>query len=205
MNTLIKKMASIALLSAAVLTFTACEDEVVVVPQPVVEIKIIKNLQADAAAVRTNKFTLFSLASGQTVANADSATNKWDIGFRGTNIIINGGAIRTGKGAAQIINGIFDELATAPDANYKTDESATALAIAGGSGNGWYNYDGPSNLITPLAGKIIVLRTADEKFAKLEILSYYENAPVAPNGMTDKSRYFTFRYSYQADGSKKLK
>src|SRR6188768_1611348 len=39
----------------------------------------------------TNKFTLFSFKTGTVITNADSATTKWDVGFRRTTIIINGG------------------------------------------------------------------------------------------------------------------
>ena len=59
-------------------------------------------------------------------------------------------------------------------------------------------------IVSPIAGRVIIVKTADGKFAKLEILSYYKNAPATPNAMTDMARYFTFRYVYQPDGSKKL-
>lgn len=35
----------------------------------------------------TGKFTLFSFKDNKQIANTDSATNKWDVGFRGTMII----------------------------------------------------------------------------------------------------------------------
>ena len=50
----------------------------------------------------------------------------------------------------------------------------------------------------------MIFKTADSKYAKMEILSYYQDAPVTPTSTT-KDRYYTFRYIYQADGSKKLK
>jgi hypothetical protein len=59
-------------------------------------------------------------------------------------------------------------------------------------------------VITPIAGRTIVVRTADGKFAKVEILNYYKNAPASPT-MTDASRYYTFRFKFQPDGSKNLK
>ena len=77
-------------------------------------------------------------------------------------------------------------------------DTASGLAIPTGSDNGWYNYSGPpSYLITPLSGKILVIRTSDDKYAKMEILSYYKDAPANPDAFTDAGRYYTFNYVYQ--------
>ena len=38
---------------------------------------------------------------------------------------------------------------------------------------------------------------ADGKYAKVEILSYYQGAPDSPDAFTDQSRYYTFNYVYQ--------
>ena len=74
----------------------------------------------------TRKYTFFSFSSGAVVVNADSASTKWDIGFNGTNIIINSGTSGPGVGAAQVQSGIFDEITTAPNDGYlKDNKSAT--------------------------------------------------------------------------------
>jgi hypothetical protein len=152
----------------------------------------------------TGKFTLYNLRDNKTVANTDSASNSWDIGFRGTTIIVNGGAIRSGQGGAYVHTGTFEELTTLPtSATFAQDQSATALAIPTGSGAGWYNYNASNNIISPIPGRVLVIRTGNGKYAKLEILSYYENAPATPSA-TSRSRFFTFRYAYQPDGSTKL-
>ncbi|KAB7729280.1 hypothetical protein F5984_16755 [Rudanella paleaurantiibacter] len=171
----------------------------------------IRNLAADPAQINpqtgqpvgaTNKFTLFSLKDGVTVANSDSATNKWDIGFRATTLIINGGSIRSGRGGAFIHTGTFDELKTIPaGTTFATDESPAQLAIPTGSGKGWYNY--ANTLITPIPGRVLLIRTGDGNYAKVEILSYYKDAPATPTA-TSEGRYYTFRYVYQPDGSQNL-
>jgi hypothetical protein len=214
-----KSLKSILSLSALVTTLflSSCgEDD----PKPALEATTFTNLAADPATGfnpntgqatgTTGKFKFFSFKTGDVVANTDSATNKWDLGFRGTTIIVNSGTSGPGNGAAQVYTGIFDELQVAPDAGYNVDnKTATpAYAIPIGSGNGWYTATGggPTSptVITPTAGKFIVLKTADGKFAKLEILSYYKDAPATPTG-TEPARYYTFRYIYQPDGSKNLK
>jgi hypothetical protein len=188
---------------AFLLIAVGCEEDEPVISTPVkVEAKTFKNLAADAATPRTNKFTLFRLSDGAIVPNTDSASTKWDLGFRATTIIVNGGTSGPGKGAAQILNGIYAELKEAPLEGYAVDANPN-FAIPTGSDKGWYNYNPATNLITPLAGKVIMLRTAEGKYAKMEILSYYENAPTSPSA-TDKGRFYTFRYSYQTDGTRRL-
>jgi len=168
----------------------------------------VSNLPADPSVVSangqptaaTNRFTFFSFKNNTIVANADSASAKWDIGFRGTTIIVNGGNIRVGKGGAYVHTGLFDELKTVSVADFKTDESNSNLAIVTGSGKSWYNYNAATNAITPIAGKVLVIRTAEGKYAKVEILSYYKDSPALIE-QTSLARYYTFRFVYQDNGS----
>lgn len=209
------KTNQLALAAGISLTFFACNTTD---PEPTparpLTATMVKNLPADPTTGvnpqtgqplgTTGKFTLFSFADNKAVANTDSATAKWDVGFRGTTIVVNGGAIRSGKGGVYIHTGTFEELTTVPtSATFAQDQSSTALAIATGSGGGWYNYNPATNVISPIPGRVLVMRTADGKFAKVEILNYYENAPTAPD-QTSKQRYYTFRYVYQPNGSTKL-
>jgi hypothetical protein len=158
-----------------------------------------KNLSGEGAG---NHYTFFSIERNEVVALADSNTTKWDIAVRSTNIITNSGTSGPGAGGAYVQKATtFDNFTTIPaDSVFRTDAS-TALAIRTGSGNGWYNYDFNTNIISPVPGNIIVVRTATGKYAKLEILSYYKDAPATPTA-TDVSRYYTFRFVYQANGTK---
>ena len=154
----------------------------------------------------TNKFTLFSFKTGAVVSNADSASTQWDIGFRSTTIIVNGGTSGPGSAGAIVQTGVFSDIVTAPNDGYlKDDKTSTTspYAIKKGSGNGWYSYDPSANVISPIAGRVLLFRTADGKYAKMEILSYYKDAPAAPTS-SSVDRNYTFRYIYQPDGSKKL-
>ena len=146
-------------------------------------------------------FTKFDFDLGM---ETDSETD-WDIAFRATDIIINGGMSmgttdepdRTGDAGAYIVTGTMADV-TEVDVNLFTQDSGSGYAIVSGSGNGWYTYTGPPTyLITPTAGKILVFKTADGKYAKVEILSYYQGAPENPDAFTDPSRYYTFNYVYQ--------
>lgn len=187
----------------------ACSTTETPAPQPL-RATIFRDLPADPTVISgtgqplpgTNRFTLFRLRDSTIVANADSASTNWDLGFRGTTIIVNGGTSGPGQGAALIQDGIFDELKTAPTTGYAQDATPN-YAIPAGSGRGWYVYNPQANLITPLAGKVFFLKTAEGRYAKLEILSYYRGAPAQPTA-TSPGRYYTFRYIYQPDGSPKL-
>ncbi|MFD2571103.1 HmuY family protein [Spirosoma soli] len=196
-------------------TFFACNstDDNPTLPQPLTA-TTVKDLAADPptsvdpqtgqAIGSTNKFTLFSFRENKQVPNTDSATNKWDIGFRGTTVIVNGGPIRSGQGGAYLHTGTFEELTTIPtSATFAQDQSPTQLAITTGSGKGWYNYNQTTNVVSPIPGKVLVVRTGEGRYAKMEVLSYYLNAPATPDP-TSKQRYYTFRYVYQPDGSQKL-
>jgi hypothetical protein len=200
--TIMKTMRILAVL-ALTIVFASCEDN-----DPVllaIESETVTNLHAPQSGGQgqpiSGEFTKFDFETGaETTSNID-----WDIAFRGTTIIVNGGVsqgstdepARTGTAGAYIADGT---LASVTDVNVNSFavDAVAGLAIPTGSDNGWYNYAGPpSFLITPLAGKIIVVRTTEGRYAKMEILSYYENAPDMPNAMTDASRYFTFNYVYQ--------
>lgn len=208
------KLISLTALLASATLFTACNDDDTEVTTQPVEAVTVRSLPADPTTGvnpttgrptgTTGRYTLYNLRDNKTVANTDSATNKWDVGFNGTTIIVNGGAIRSGQGGAYIHTGTFEELTTIPaTATFAQDQSPTQLAIPTGSGNGWYNYNQAANLITPIPGRVLVIRTGDGKYAKMEILSYYENAPAQPDA-NSRQRFYTFRYAYQPDGSKTL-
>ena len=149
----------------------------------------------------SGEFTKFDFSSGSvTISETD-----WDIGFRGTSIIVNGGVSlgtvdepsRTGNAAAYVASGTLASVVQV-DTNLFVQDSSNGYAIASGSGNGWYTYSGPPTyLITPTPGKILVFKTADGKYAKVEILSYYKDSPPTPDYRFSEGRYFTFNYVYQ--------
>jgi hypothetical protein len=145
-------------------------------------------------------FAKFDFSTGEIT----TSETEWDIAFRGTTIIVNGGTSlgtndepdRTGNAAAYIANGTFASI-TEVDGSLFVQDGSNGYAIPSGSGNGWYLYNPQAFLIAPIAGKVLVFRTRDNKFAKVEILSYYKDAPADPNAMTDEGRYYTFNYIYQ--------
>ena len=202
---------------SATLFLTSCDKDEV--PAPVtVQTKSVSSLQADTIIGLTSmgqpygsgKYTLYSLENNKVIDNTDSATTKWDIGFRGTTIITNGGNSGPGTGGAFVYVGTYSDLANIPtDSTFRIDNAPTAYAIKTGSGNGWYSYNGATQLITPIPGRILVIRTGSGKYAKIEIQNYYKggvtpDATASDNDKLMKQRYYTFRYTFQSDGSKKF-
>lgn len=169
-----------------------------------IESKTITNLYAPQSGGQgqpiSGAFTKFDFATGQIT----TSENDWDIAFRGTTIIVNGGVslgtidepARNGNAATYIADGTLASV-TSVDTSLLKQDASTGYAIPSGSGNGWYLYNSQAFLITPIAGKIIVVRTRNNNYAKIEILSYYKDAPANPNPMVDEGRYFTFNYVYQ--------
>jgi len=139
-------------------------------------------------------FHYFSFEEGVEVTENES----WDIAFKGTTIITNSGVSGSGDAASIILNGTFAEILEAPEDSEFSQDSETVLAIPSGSGNGWYNYNGATHQITPIPGKIIVVKTNNGNYAKIEIVSYYKDLTTA------ESPYYTFNYMYQPNGSKAL-
>jgi hypothetical protein len=203
---------------AAVIIFQSCTKEETSVPQVTLIQKIVKDVPADTIVgllpdgrpTGVNKFTFYNFENNAIVPNSDSNSTKWDIGVRGTTIITNGGTSGPGNGGAFIYVGTFDDLTSVPaDSTFKVD-AAPNLAITAANNRGWYFYNAPVNLVTALPGRVLVFRTATGKFAKVEILNYYKGgttpAATDPDALKIYSqRYYTFKFAYQADGTKNFK
>ena len=212
-----------ATLAAAVI-FTSCKkDEVTKPVDPTAfsvstsgSISTVKNLPADtivgiAASGQpygAGKYSFFSLETKQWIANSDSATTKWDLAFSGTTIRVNNLTSGPGTGGAFVYVGTFDALTVVPvDSVFKTDNHPTSYAIPKGSGKGWYTYDGVNNLLTPTPGRVLVIKTASGKYAKVEIQNFYRGGVTPSASATDavktyEQRFYTFRFSYQGNGTK---
>ncbi|MEZ4795996.1 MAG: HmuY family protein [Flavobacteriaceae bacterium] len=150
----------------------------------------------------SGEFIKFDFATG---ASTTSETD-WDIAFRGSTIIVNGGESfgatdepeRTGDAAVYITSGTMASVQLV-DTSLFIQDSTEGYAITTGSGNGWYTYNPSNNTIAPTPGKILVFKTRNGLYAKVEILSYYKDAPseITPEIAANDSRHYTFNYVYQ--------
>lgn len=154
----------------------------------------------------TGRYTFYDLSSQAIILDrddddrSDSTSTGWDLGFQSSNIIVNSPATGGGQGGVQVLDVAFDDVTEAPETGYSTEtvglESSSTLA--------WGTYNPQSMLVFPLDGKTLVIKTADGNYAKVRIISYYEGAPDVPDAFVHQSRYFTFEFVYQPDGSRNL-
>lgn len=205
MNTNFLKLTTFAL---AFSFFSCTKDNDTVTPATpavVLEVKTATNLYAPQGGGGPNPasgtFTKFSFSE-----NAIVTSDNWDIALRGTTILVNGGTpigiadepTRTGMGGIAIVNGIFNDVTAIPSV-FAQDGTST-YAIPTGSNNGWYAYNAATNIIAPIAGKVFVVKTYNGKYAKFEILSYYQNAPASPDA-TSVARYYKLKFVYQPNST----
>ena len=114
----------------------------------------------------------------------------WDIAFRRFHLI-------TGPGGGIVDLGTlpFDSVAEVPETGYAANavEAGDTTNPAVGK---WYEYSMLSHLLNS-KHHVYAVRTPGGKFAKLELLAYYcRDAGTA---------CLTFRYSYQGNGSRRVK
>lgn len=192
-----KKLSILFLVLSTVFISCSSDDDA---PTPVpVKSEKISNLEAPQTGGQGQPvggvFTKFDFETGKTTTS-DTA---WDIAFRGTTIAVNGGTVtgtadepaRNGNVGAAIVTGTFAGVTNAKDVTFGQDADGV-FAIPTGSDNGWYNYAGPpTHIISPIPGKILVFRTHNGHYAKVEILSYYKDEDTSKD-----SKHYTFNYVY---------
>ena len=116
----------------------------------------------------------------------DAGPLDWDLAFRRFQIIASGGVVDLGEVA-------FAAVTSAPESGYQATEGESeprnpALAS-------WFRYGFFSHVLTPRP-RVWAVRTADGRYAKIEIVSYY--CPGFQPGC------LTFRYVFQGDGSRRF-
>lgn len=196
-------------LSILMLNLTSCskekeENNIIPNTSQLQEI-LIEDFAADTGGL--NRCSFFSLEEGREVEPGDSASDKWDIAFKRTTVYINGGTSGPGNVSGLVIDGIFNEIAFAPETGYANDNETEEVC------RDWYNYTGtsvPEHAILMVPGKVLVIKTSQGHYVKLEILSYYKGNPdtstpeFANLRTRSPSRYYTFKYVIQKNGTNKF-
>lgn len=195
-----------SILAITILAFVAvsCGDSNNNIPDEVVSKRII-NLHAKQTtdysvhpAVVSGEFVKFSFRLG-----AEVTDNNWDIAFRGTTILVNGGTVtgitnepeRTGTASLALLDNIFSDVKKAPSDTAFKQDAADVLALPKST---WYTYDPTDHSIDAVTGKVIVVKTIQGNYAKMEILSYYKDMDSSNSSDPANSgaQYYTFNYMY---------
>lgn len=189
----------------------ACNEDSDDQPTPALQVQTQTNLYAPNDVLDRTVFppvvleyrpwTYVNLRTGQVLTNADSNSTNWDIALKGTTIRTNSMISGPGSGAGYVAQAPLEQVLTVDTTALAQDSSTASYAIPTGSGNGWYNYNGATNTITPIPGRTVVIRCADgTSYAKLRLISYYKDAPATPTA-ADSSAFYTFDYVVQTNGS----
>ena len=140
-------------------------------------------------AAPADALTLYALrTSGEgdaTVARAvgvprdSAATTAWDLGLRGVEVVLNGGASGPGAGVGVVELAPFESVTDArlEVTPYRRDgqsacPSGPPRAVCTGPGDGWYALDA-SGAVVPIPDRTLVVRLGDNRgFAKVEFQDY---------------------------------
>ena len=169
------------------------------------KMSIVEGVYDNLHAPEGGDFVKLKFIVGDTPATITDSEKNWDIAFRGTMIIVNGG-VKTGSGNEperlqnlgglsafiDILNKNYDAVSESPYLKSVDNwDKAGQPKIPNISGQGWFEDDG--TYITPLEDKTIVLRTIDNYYVKIGMYSYYKDA--LPE-TTDDPAYYSFKYSF---------
>jgi len=172
------------------------------------------------------EWTYFSFSSGSAIEVSDPANSlDWDLGFQRLKIRANCGTSGPGNGGVENMGVIdFDSLTEAPAEGYAVDE---VLTLFPGSPHeetvsinpemtDWYNMTGGMPPTITSKKEVFVVRTADGKYAKIQLLDYYDKEghsgfvtfkyvyPFQPPTAVEGTTWGTVKYLYRRDGSRNL-
>jgi hypothetical protein len=127
-----------------------------------------------------DKYLPFDLDQGVAV-KSDSAA--WDLAFQRFKIKSNGGDSGAGHViVAKLVSADFEALSEAPESGYTEDSDAVSSKSEGGDPNyaflgpePWYEYNGSNHQLSP-ADVVYVVRSTEEKFFKVAVTGYYDEA-----------------------------
>ena len=141
-------------------------------------------------ATSPEQWRYFSFRFGSVIENAGA--KDWDLAFRRYQVIANGGPEFVGAGGILDLGEVpFAAVKAVPDTGYQVNDRGPDPrnpAIAS-----WYRYGFFSHVLTPKP-RVWAVRTADGRYAKIEIVSYY--------CFGSHPGCLTFRYVYQGGGSR---
>lgn len=168
---------------------------------------------ADVVLFSLGRPTEDSTFAPQVVPASDSATTRWDLGFRGTEVLLNGGSSGPGAGVGVMVDVPFDDVADALDDDYvyrRDGESPCPVgafrAVCPAPGDGWFEtlaLPGGGTAVVPIAGRTLLLRLGNgQGYAKVRFVSYYRGAPdVGAIDAASEGGVYTFDYRVNPDGS----
>ncbi len=139
----------------------------------------------------------FDFSKGSVIETGDPSSLDWDIGFKRALVISNSGQTNPqgGGGIAKLENTDLESVKEAPESGYTVDIRVNPTETENPVIKKWYEYSYMTHILKPKKGDVYVIRTADGKFAKMQILKYYCGRLTG---------CYTIKYVYQGSGNRKF-
>ena len=143
-------------------------------------------------------------------------TKDWDLAFTyiyNSIVYVNNGQDNEnpgfegpGLGSITYVEKPYNEVIAVPeDANFNNHQSFVGWdGWPQGYNFGWYFYQMTTHIARPIKNRTFILKTAEGKYAKLELINVYQGNPPVVTDLHWPAPYLTFRYYVQEDGSKNL-
>ena len=136
----------------------------------------------------------FDFSRGAVVDRAGGRS--WDLAARRYRLIVNGGEQFGGRGGAVSLGtAAFDSVRVVPAEGYEGTRRDPGGDPEHPVLDAWYRYDFFSHMLLS-RDRVFAVRTADGRYAKVAVVSYYCPGP--------EPGCLTIRYSYQGDGSRRV-
>lgn len=168
----------------AVLVLSACSvtdpNEGLIVDQPG-SVTVPAGQDTVIYSLRAGGVVLDSLSPTGEIEADSSATTTWDIGFRGTDVVLNGGTSGPGAGVGVVVDVPYEDITEGrlDSFGYRRDgasecASGPPRAVCPGD---LLAVSDDGTTVTPVPGRTLVLRLGDNAgFAKLQLVSYTGSA-----------------------------
>lgn len=157
---------------------------------------LTKEITYSINASSPEEWVYFDFSRGTVVDVPAQSSPDWDIGFRRAGIISNGGETNPdGLGGIIEIRGVgFEAVKEAPESGYTVDIRIGSEETENPVIKKWYEYSYWTHILKP-KNNVYIIRTADGRYAKMQILGYYCGR---------LSGCYTIRYVYQGNRGRKF-
>lgn len=222
-----KFLTSVSLLCMLSLGFNSCkDDESTTSPdntKKTLEIKTVFDLEPNLE----DEWLYYSFEGDSVVPPSKASTDQWDIKFRALDfdpakpetykvlintfigkgfIFLNSGTVNpNGKTLGIVMDSTYTQLTTAPaDASFKQDDTTYAGAAPKCIiTNQFLAYSGaPNHTVAQKATNVLVLKTKNGVYVKMQLLSMYKGHPETPTTQDDVGFY---SIAYTKGDGKRLK
>lgn len=141
-----------------------------------------------------DRWRRFDFSRGAAVPGASGRA--WDVAARRYRLIVNGGEQFGGLAGVLSLGRVpFDSVRRVPAEGYRGTRRDQGGDPEHPALDEWYRYDFFSHMLLS-RDRVYAVRTADGRYAKMQVVSYYCPGP--------EPGCLTLRYSYQGDGSRRV-